>query len=194
MTRTYHMLDASPQRESAIEHHDRMLRPNYWRIGMISRTDAMELLRVYLKDEGKIAHSIRVAELMESLARQFHLPSEIWYLTGLLHDIDIQLIQGDWPRHGIEAQKYLTGHLPPQALRAILTHDRNTGLRPETKIGKALVFADVVDNLSRKVPLDELRQAMQTMDFASLKSRLPKDTLNLQAISDFVNQWPGIRI
>jgi predicted hydrolase (HD superfamily) len=161
---------------------------------MISRSDALTLLKSYLTDDGKLSHSIRVAELMESLARQFHLPSETWYMTGLLHDIDIQLINNDWPRHGIEAQKYLTGHLPPAAMKAILTHDRNTGLKPETKIGKALVFADVVDNLSRKVTLDALRKAMQTMDFAGLKAKLPKDIANLQVIADYTQQWPGIRI
>jgi predicted hydrolase (HD superfamily) len=133
---------------------------------MISRSDALKLLKTYLTDEGKLAHSVRVAERMENLARQFKLQPEKWYLTGLLHDIDIQRIAGNWPRNGIEAQKYLAGALPPQAMRAIETHDRNTGLKPVSKIGKALVLADVVDNLSRKVPVQELRQAMQTGDFA----------------------------
>lgn len=161
---------------------------------MISRSAALELLKNYLNDERKLAHSIGVAELMESMARQFHLQPEKWYLTGLLHDIDIMLIDNDWPRHGIEAQKYLAGRLPPQATRAILTHDRNTGLAPDSKLGKALVFADVVDNLSRKVSRDELRAAMRTMDFTELKKKLPTDHLNLQVIADFNRQWPRIKI
>ena len=161
---------------------------------MLSRSEALRLLKTHLKDDGKLAHSVRVAELMESMAHQFHLQPEKWYLTGLLHDIDIQLIDNDWTQHGILAQKYLAGHLPPSALRAILTHDRNTGLTPDSKIGKALVFADVVDNLSRKVTLQELREAMRTMDFAGLKAKLPNDTLNLQFMADFVRQWPDIQI
>ena len=161
---------------------------------MISRSEAMRLLKTHLKDDGKLAHSVRVAELMESLARQFRLQPEKWYLTGLLHDIDIQLIDNDWTQHGILAQKYLAGRLPPSALRAILTHDRNTGLQPDSKIGKALVFADVVDNLSRKVPMQELRAAMRTMDFADLMVKLPNDTLNLQFMAEFVRQCPNIKI
>jgi len=161
---------------------------------MISRSEAFLLLKTHLTNEDKLSHSRRVAELMENMAGQFHLSPEIWYLTGLLHDIDIMLIEDNWPRHGIDAQKYLAGHLPPQALRAIETHDRNTGLKPESKIGKALVLADVVDNLARKVPMQELRESMRTMDFAELKARLPKDIVNLQVIADFAQQWPKIKV
>ena len=161
---------------------------------MISRSEALELLKTYLNDERKLSHSIGVAELMENIARQFHLQPEKWYLTGLLHDIDIMLIDNNWPRHGIDAQKYLAGRLPPQAMRAIMTHDRNTGLKPESKLGHALVLADVVDNLSRKVSRDELRAAMQTRDFAELKKKLPNDHLNLQVMADFARQWPQIKI
>jgi predicted hydrolase (HD superfamily) len=77
---------------------------------MISRSEALKLLKTYLKDDDKLSHSIRVAEMMENMAYQFHLQSEKWYLTGLLHDIDIQLIGNDWSQHGIEAQRILAGY------------------------------------------------------------------------------------
>ena len=120
--------------------------------------------------------------------------TEKWYLTGLFHDIDIKLIGDDWSRHGIEAQKILAGLLPPQALRAIMVHDRNTGLKPDNKISKSLVFADVIENLSRKIPVEELRQAMRTMNFDDLMQRLPNDAYNLQTIADFIRRWPDIKI
>ena len=161
---------------------------------MISRSEALTLLKTYLKDEGKLSHSIRVAELMENMAGKFHLQPEKWYLTGLLHDIDIQLIGDDWSRHGIDAQKILAGHLPYQALRAIMAHDRNPGIKSESKITKALIFADVTDNLARKVSMEELREAMQTMDFTELKKKLPNDHYNLKVIAEFARKWPDIRI
>ena len=58
---------------------------------MISRSEALKLLKSILKDEDKLSHSFRVAEMMENIAHQFHLHHEKWYLTGLLHDIDISL-------------------------------------------------------------------------------------------------------
>jgi predicted hydrolase (HD superfamily) len=161
---------------------------------MISRSEALNLLKSILKDEDKLAHSIRVAEMMENMARQFHLQSEKWYLTGLLHDIDIPLIGNDWSRHGIDAQKILAGLLPDQALIAIKAHDRNTGIKSDSKISKSLMFADVTDNLARHVSMEELREAMQTMNFDVLKKKLPNDLYHLQVIADFVQQWPEIRI
>jgi len=161
---------------------------------MISRSEAQKLLKSILKDEEKLSHSYRVADLMENLASQFHLPAEKWYLTGLLHDIDIKLIGDDWSRHGIEAQGILAGHLPFQALRAIMAHDRNAGVKSDSKLTKSLILADVTDNLCRKVPVEELRRAMQTMNFDELKKKLPNDLLNLQAMLDFAQKWPEIRI
>jgi predicted hydrolase (HD superfamily) len=161
---------------------------------MISRSEAFKLLKSIVKDEGKLSHSIHVAEMMENMASQFHLPTEKWYLTGLLHDIDIPLIGNDWSRHGIDTQKILAGLLPAQALRAIKAHDRNTGIKSESKISKALVLADVTDNLSRHVSIGELRQAMQSNDFDGLKKKLPKDLYALQVMADFAHQWPNVRI
>jgi predicted hydrolase (HD superfamily) len=161
---------------------------------MISRSEAFRLLKSIVKEEHKLTHAAQVAEMMASLAGQFHLPTEKWYLTGLLHDIDIPSIGNDWSRHGIKAQKILAGLLPPQALKAIETHDRNTGVKSESRISQSLRLADVVDNLSRSVPMEELKSAMQTMDFDALKEKLPKDLYNLQIIADFARKWPEIRI
>ena len=161
---------------------------------MISRPEAFKLLKSIVKDEAKLSHSFHVAAMMENLARQFHRHTETWYLTGLLHDIDIPLIGDDWSRHGIDAQKILAGLLPDQALRAIKAHDPNPGIKSKSKFTKSLILADVLDNLSRKVSMDELREAMQTKDFDVLRKRLPNDLNHLQAIVDFIHQWPEIMI
>ena len=161
---------------------------------MISRPEAFKLLKSIVKDEAKLSHSFHVAEMMENLARQFHRHTETWYLTGLLHDIDIPLIGDDWSRHGVDAQKILAGLLPDQALRAIKAHDLNPGIKSESKFTKSLILADVLDNLSRKVSMEELREAMQTLNFDELKKKLPNDLYHLHVIADFVHKWPEIRI
>jgi predicted hydrolase (HD superfamily) len=132
--------------------------------------------------------------MMETMAGQFHLPTEKWYLTGLLHDIDIPLIGEDWSQHGIEAQKILAGLLPTQALMAIKAHDPNPGIKSESKFTKSLIFADVIENLSHVIPIDELREAMQTMDFAELMKKYPNRLSHLLVISEFSHKWPEIRI
>jgi hypothetical protein len=88
----------------------------------------------------------------------------------------------------------LAGLLPYQALMAIKAHDRHAGIKSENKFSKALAFADVVDNLSRHVPIEELRQAMRSGDFTELQKKYPTRLLPLQVISDFVLRWPEIRI
>jgi predicted hydrolase (HD superfamily) len=161
---------------------------------MITRPEAFTLLKLVVKEEHKRIHAIQVAEMMENIASQFHLARETWYLTGLLHDIDIPSINGDWSKHGIVAQSMLAGLLPAQAMKAIEAHDRNAGVNSDTKISWSLRLADVVDNLSHHIPLDEIRQAMLALEFEALKQKRPNDLLNLQVIDDFARRWPGIRI
>ena len=161
---------------------------------MIARPEANALLKSIVKEEHKLTHAIRVAELMENLAGQFHLSGETWYLTGLLHDIDIPSIGDNWSLHGIVAQDMLVGLLPPQAMKAIEAHDRHTGVKSDSRISQALRLADVVDNLSHHVPFEEIKQAMSSLEFERLEHKLPDDLLNLQVIEDFAGRWPDIRI
>ncbi|MEL9940625.1 MAG: HDIG domain-containing protein [Ignisphaera sp.] len=94
---------------------------------MISREEALNLLRRYLRDEKMVKHCIAVEAIMRSLAKRLGEDEELWGLTGLLHDIDYDYVNRDMGRHGLEALNILKGLLPDDALQAIAGHNEHNG-------------------------------------------------------------------
>lgn len=90
---------------------------------MLSRDEALNLLRRYLKDDRMVKHCIAVEAIMKTLARRLGEDEELWSLAGLLHDIDHDYVGRDMSRHGLEALKILKGLLPQYLLEAIATHN-----------------------------------------------------------------------
>ncbi len=161
---------------------------------MITKENAMILLRTHLRDPKKIQHSLAVADLMNSLAGQFRAPKLTWHLTGLLHDIDYQLTKTDFSRHGIAAENLLKGFLPPQAIAAIRAHDYRTGIVPTTRLAHALIFADIIDNLSSKTGAASIRTSINKRDWASIRRSLPSKKAHIQQLVEFISRWPEVKV
>lgn len=157
---------------------------------MITREEAMLLLRKTLRDERRVLHSITVAEWMQSLAVPFGADRETWYLTGLLHDIDLPETIDNLSMHGILAKDKLEGLLPPDSIGAIMAHDPRTGLPARTEMAQALVFADVLENLRANIGMPEIEGCMRSHCWDGLRKRLPGKEYHIGVIESFVGQWP----
>ena len=86
--------------------------------------------------------------VMRALARHLGEDEEEWGLTGLLHDIDMELTGGDMSTHsklGADLAREL-GAGEPMA-HAILSHNETHGVKPETRLDKALLCADPLTGL-----------------------------------------------
>ncbi len=154
---------------------------------MISRDEALELLKSYVKDEKIVKHCIAVEAIMRGLAEKLGENKELWGLVGLLHDIDYEITKKDLNKHGLEALKILEGKLPKEAVEAIAAHNEHNGFKPESqeaiRISKALRAADHLSGLivatalvmpSKKlseVKVKSLRKKFKTKDFARGISR-----------------------
>ena len=77
----------------------------------MTRNEAEELLRKYVKSERMLDHSIASEAVLRALARRLGRDEERWGLAGLLHDIDIEVVGGDLSRHGLEAERILTDRI-----------------------------------------------------------------------------------
>lgn len=62
--------------------------------------EARDLLNKYIKDEALLNHSRETEVVMRALARYFNEDEELWGITGLLHDLDMEEIKGDNSQHG----------------------------------------------------------------------------------------------
>ncbi len=114
----------------------------------MSRSQALILLKQYLKNEKLIKHCIAVEAIMRNLAKALGEDEELWALTGLLHDIDYELAKGDMEKHGvISTENILRNKLPKEALEAIRAHNELTGFVSDTKLALALKAADQASGL-----------------------------------------------
>jgi len=161
---------------------------------MIGREDAEALIRKTLQDERRVRHSLAVAARMETLARGSGDDAETWYLTGLLHDIDLPRTMDDPAMHGILARDMLAGLLPPESIGAIMSHDHRTGIPAATEMARALIFADVLDNLRANVGMAEIGECARNNAWDALRGRFPGKEYHIGVVEAYWKRRPGIRI
>jgi putative nucleotidyltransferase with HDIG domain len=90
----------------------------------MTRDEAEELLKKYVKNERMLDHSIASEAVLRALARRLGRDEEKWGLAGLLHDIDIEVVGGDLTRHGLEALPILTSAgIDPEIIDAVKMHN-----------------------------------------------------------------------
>ena len=115
---------------------------------MLSREDALKLLRENVRNEKMILHMIAVGAIMRELARYFGEDEDLWELVGLLHDIDYERTKDNPSKHGLVAEEILGSLVSDDVLRAIKSHNyENTGVEPRTRMEKALIASDAVSGL-----------------------------------------------
>lgn len=115
---------------------------------MITREEALKILKENIKDEKLFKHSLAVEAIMRELACVLRENEERWGITGLLHDIDYEKTKNDFSQHSILAEKMLSSYgLDEEICRAVKVHNEIHGFLPETKMEKALLIADAVSGL-----------------------------------------------
>ena len=63
------------------------------------REEAIDSIKANIDNENSIKHMLASEAIMRALARHLGEDEEEWGITGLLHDIDMELTQGDMKTH-----------------------------------------------------------------------------------------------
>lgn len=111
---------------------------------MLGAVAATALVARQLGDTPRARHSIFVGHVMRHLAGAMGHDAGLWYVTGLVHDLDYFETADDRSRHGLLAAEWLAGELPELALEAIRAHDHRTGVTAFTPLAHALRLADAL--------------------------------------------------
>ncbi len=99
------------------------------------------LLENFVDDNYQKLHAKMVAKGMEAYAESFGEDKDLWYITGLLHDLDYFKFPDEHPL--VELVWFKKWHFPDQFLHAVASHaHKKTGVEPETKIAHALMAID----------------------------------------------------
>lgn len=109
---------------------------------------------------------------MRALAKRLGEDEEEWGLTGLLHDIDVELTDGDMSTHsklGADLVRELGAS--ENMAQAILSHNEVHGIPRETLLDKALFCADPLTGLIIAGALVRPDKKLAGLEVKSVKKR-----------------------
>jgi len=141
---------------------------------MLTKQQALTLLQEYITTKNLRKHMYAVAAIMGHLADHLDENQEIWYLTGLLHDIDFEETKDNPAIHALRSAEILTGYLPEDSLHAIRAHNHvHSGIAPATRLDHALIASDAMSGL---VVATALIMPSKTLEAVRVESVLKKFT------------------
>ncbi|WP_432736663.1 HDIG domain-containing metalloprotein [Maridesulfovibrio sp. FT414] len=139
---------------------------------MISRDEALELLKANVSEENLIQHSLESEVVLGALAEKLGQDIELWSITGLLHDLDYGQTADQPEKHGLVSAEMLEGKLPEEAIQAIRAHNGDmTGVPPQTDFDFALRCGETVTGLIHANALMR-PEKMKGMTPKSLKKKM----------------------
>jgi len=115
----------------------------------MTRNEAIELLNIYIKNERMLNHCYASEAVMKALARRLGRDEEKWGLAGLLHDLDVELVNADLNVHGLETEKILNEKgVEPEIVDAIVMHNELLkGKKRHTELQHALAAGETITGL-----------------------------------------------
>ncbi|MBP6687514.1 MAG: hydrolase [Lacibacter sp.] len=161
---------------------------------VLSRDEAYELLKLWVKNERLQLHMKQVAHLMKCWAQEKEglgaADQWRWEMAGLLHDADWD----QWPdQHCRKIIEELEArNIDPEIIRAIASHGPNHfGVEPETKMDKMLYAFDELSGLIHAYSLMR-PEGYSGMELKGVKKRLKEKSfaanVNRDEIMDALNR------
>ena len=140
---------------------------------MITRDEALELLKKYNKDPFHIRHALTVEAVMRWYAEQLGYGEEadFWGMVGLLHDIDFELYPDE---HCLKAPELLReGGVSEEMIRAVVCHGYGitVDVKPEHEMEKTLFASDELTGLIWAAALMRPSKSTKDMELKSLKKK-----------------------
>lgn len=109
---------------------------------------ATALLHKHVSDDYQRLHALMVATAMEGYAVQMGEDPLLWFVTGLLHDIDYEQHPDTHP--GPSLGWFMDWSYPPELIHAVEAHAygyHDFKTLPETKLAAALLACDEISGI-----------------------------------------------
>ena len=138
----------------------------------MNREEVLDSIRANVENENLVKHMLASEAIMRALARRLGGDEEEWGLTGLLHDIDVELTKGDMNSHsklGADLARELGAS--EEMTHAILCHNETHGVPMETMLDKALFCADPLTGLITAAALVRPDKKLEGVEAKSVRKR-----------------------
>lgn len=115
---------------------------------MISRKEAVQLLKEHVSSENMQKHSFASEAVLRGIAKKLGKPEDEYGIAGLLHDIDVEITNANPFTHGSYAEKLLQNKITDEMLDAIVMHNEvATGKERSTQFQHALAAGETITGL-----------------------------------------------
>ncbi len=159
----------------------------------MTREEVLDSVRANIENQNMIKHMLATEAVMRALARRFGEDEEEWGLTGLLHDIDVELTEGDMHTHsklGADLARELGAN--EAMVHAILCHNPTHGIPLETKLDKALFCADPLTGLITAAALVRPDKKLAGVEAASVRKRFKEKSFAAGANREQISQCSAL--
>lgn len=140
----------------------------------INREEALALLKEHVQNQNMIKHCLATEAVMIALAERMGEDREKWGLAGLLHDLDVELVNADLSKHTLEAEKILRSKgIDEEIIRAIKLHNEKAhGERRSEKFHYALAAGETITGLIIATTLVYPDKKIKSVKPKSIKKRM----------------------
>lgn len=138
----------------------------------MTREEALDSVKDNVENENSVKHMLATESIMRALAAKLGEDEEEWGLTGLLHDIDMELTEGDMSNHSkLGADLVREMGVGEVVAHAVLAHNETHGIPRETKLDKALFCADPLTGLITAAALVRPDKKLGSVEAKSVRKR-----------------------
>lgn len=100
----------------------------------MTKQEALTLLKQHIKSEAMVRHCIASGAVLKALAEKLGKDAEVWQAAGILHDIDVEVTNGDMKAHCTKARELIGTALPQDAIKAIEAHNEHAAICARTEV------------------------------------------------------------
>ncbi|MDD7740791.1 MAG: hydrolase [Fusicatenibacter sp.] len=157
---------------------------------MITRDEALKLLKTYNKEPFHILHGLTVEGVMRWYARELGYGDreEYWGQVGLLHDIDFELYPEEHCKKAPELLRQ--GGVEEDMIYSICSHGYGicVDLEPKEEMEKVLFAADELTGLIGAAALMRPSKSVMDMEVKSLKKKFKDKKFAAGCSRDVITQ------
>lgn len=140
----------------------------------ITREDALSLLYDHIDNPNLVKHCLASEAVMKALADRLGEDREMWGLAGLLHDLDVEIVDSDLSVHTLETEKILRDKgVNEEIIRAIKLHNEKAhGEKRSEKLHYALAAGETITGLIIATTLVYPDKKIKSVKPKSIKKRM----------------------
>lgn len=154
----------------------------------ITREEALELLHKHIGNQNLIKHCLATEAVMKALADRLGEDRDKWGLTGLLHDLDVEIVESDLSIHTKETEKILRGlGVDEEIITAIKMHNEKAyGEKRSEPFHHALAAGETITGLIIATTLVYPDKKIKSVKTKSIKKRMKEKSFAAGVDRDIV--------